>query len=107
MIQTKQAKRLTILIDASLKSVILDKLLELGAKGYNFCQCQGKGVHAITGDVYGGDNLLKIETVVTPETAAKILDFIHVAQFAELSNYALSAYADTVEVDVRDQSFAE
>ena len=107
MITTKTARRVTILVDAALKTTILDKVVELGAKGYNYIECKGgKGLHAITGDPRSGDNLLRIEVICTQEVGAAILDSIHAAIAGAYSQYALSAYADTVEVDPRDESFS-
>lgn len=106
MFTTKTARRITIILDASLKTYILDKIVELGAKGYNYIECKGKGVHAITGDAYSSDQLLRVEVIATVDVGQKILDYIHAAQFAQLGKYALAAFADTVEVDLRDQSLA-
>jgi len=107
MFTTKTARRVTILVDAALKTVILDKITDLGATGYNYVECQGKGRHAITGDAYQGDALIRIEIVSTAEVCAAILNYIHAAQFAQLNQYALTAFADAVEVDIRDKSLAD
>lgn len=93
-------------MDASLKSVVLDRITELGAKGYNYVECSGKGQHAITGHPFSGDGLLRVEIITTMEIGGKILDYIHAAQFAQLGQYPLTAFADTVEVDMRDRSLA-
>ncbi|UUO04495.1 hypothetical protein M4951_13950 [Blastopirellula sp. J2-11] len=105
MFTTKNARRVTIVMDAALKGFMLEKLSELGVRSYSFMNCHGQGHHAVTGDLYNGDDLLRLEIVTTTEIGAKILDWIHAAQFAQLSQYALFAYADHVEVDERDQSF--
>lgn len=107
MFATKTARRVTIIVDGALKTTILNKVTELGAHGYNYVECQGKGIHAITGDPYSGEHLLRIEVITTPEVGAKILDYIHAMQFSHLKQYALSAFADNVEVDARDQSLSE
>lgn len=104
MFTTKTARRVTIMVDAALKDTILDKILELGAQGYNYVECKGKGAHAITGHPYSGENLIRIEVICPVEIGAKILDYIHAQQFSHLGQYALSAFADTVEVDIRDKS---
>lgn len=105
MFDAKQARRVTIIADASLKTVILDKVTALGAKGYNFSFCNGKGSHAITGEIYDSDMLVRIEIVTNDKVAADILDFIHAAQFAQLSQYALTTFSDVVDVDQRDKAF--
>lgn len=106
MFTTKNARRVTIVMDAGLKGLVLEKIAELGVRCYSLVTCQGQGHHAVTGDLYNGDDLLRLEIVTTNEIGAKILDWIHAAQFAQLSQYALFAYADYVEVDERDQSFS-
>ncbi|MFI4873743.1 MAG: P-II family nitrogen regulator [Blastopirellula sp. JB062] len=105
MFTTKNARRVTIVLDAAVKGLMLEKISELGVRCYSLMNCSGHGRHAVTGDLYNGDDLLRLEIVTTTETGAKILDWIHAAQFAQLSQYPLFAYADYVEVDERDQSF--
>lgn len=105
MFTSHQARRVVILADSSLKEIILDKVTDLGAKGYNYVFCYGKGVHALTGHNFSGENIIRIEVVTTNEIATAILDFIHAAQFAQLRQYALSAFSDIVEVDQRDKAF--
>lgn len=104
MITTKNARRITIVLDAALKDIVFEKVQQLGATCFNYNECSGQGHHAVTGNPYSGEGLLRMEIVTTPTTGAKLLDWIHAAQFAQLSHYALFAFADTVEVDERDQS---
>lgn len=104
MFETKTARRVVIIVDSSLKDQILDKVIDLGAKGYNYTKCNGRGQHAITGDPYHEDGLVRIEVIASVEVGAAILDYIHAAQFQQFGRYALSAFADTVEVDMRDKS---
>lgn len=104
MITTKVARRVTIVLDAALKELIFDQVEELGAANYHYMQAQGKGHHAITGDPYHGEGLLRMEIITTQEIGSKILNWIHAAQLAQLNQYALFAFADNVEVDERDQS---
>jgi len=104
---TKTARRVTIIVDATLKTMILDKIMQLGATGYNYIECQGKGRHAITGDMFHGESLLRIEVISSAEVCSAILDYVHATQFAQLGQYALTAFADTVEVDLRDRSLTD
>lgn len=107
MFETTNARRVVIIVDASLQHQIIEKVMELGARGYNTVSCGGHGTHAITGEPFrSGDELVRIEVISSFAVGAKILDYIHVVQFQQFSNYALSAYADTVEVDLRDASFS-
>lgn len=105
MFSTKNARRVTIVMDAALQSFVLDKISEMGVRYYSVINCHGQGHHAVTGDLYGGDDLLRVEIITSNDVGGKILDWIHAAQFAQLSQYALFAFADYVEVDERDQSF--
>lgn len=104
MITTKNARRVTIVLDAALKDIVFEKVQQLGAACFNYTECSGQGLHAVTGNPYSGESLLRMEIVTTPMIGAKLLDWIHAAQFAQLSHYALFAFADNVEVDERDQS---
>lgn len=106
MITVRQARRIVIVIDAGLRDGFLEKLMELGATGYNWSDCAGKGIHAITGGPFAHEGLSRIETVVTEPVATAIMDHIHASQFGQYGQYALTAYMDTVEVDARDKSFS-
>jgi hypothetical protein len=70
-------------------------------------EVHGKGAHAITGDPYSGENLVRIEVIASMEVGEAILNYIHAAQFGHLGHYALSAYADIVDVDTRDRSLSD
>ncbi|MEW4454123.1 hypothetical protein AB1L30_15730 [Bremerella sp. JC817] len=107
MITTKVARRITIVHDAALKELIFDQIEVLGAACYHYLEVEGKGRHAVTGDPYNGGRLLRVEIVTTQAIGAKILDWIHAAQFAQLNQYALFAFADNVEVDERDQAITQ
>lgn len=107
MFETTNARRVVIIVDASLQNQILEKVMELGARGYNTVPCGGRGTHAVTGEPFrSGDELVRIEIISSFEVGAKILDYVHAVQFQQFGNYALSAYADTVEVDLRDASLS-
>jgi nitrogen regulatory protein PII len=106
MFETKTARRVVIIVDETLKDQLLEKVLELGAKGYNYIECTGKGQHAITGAHYFKNGLVRIEVIASVEVVSSILDYIHAAQFQQFGRYALSAFADTVEVDMRDRSLS-
>jgi len=107
MITTKVARRITVVLDAALKELVFDKVQSLGACCFHYMEVSGQGTHAVTGDPYSGEGLLRLEIVTTQEIGAKLLDWIHAAQFAQLSHYALFAFADNVEVDERDQSITK
>ncbi len=104
MFETTSARRVTVIVDATLESQLLDKIIELGARGYNTVKCGGRGMHAITGDPFQSGELVRIEVIASVEVGNAILDYIHTVQFQQFGRYALTAYADTVEVDRRDRS---
>lgn len=106
MFATKRVRRVVIIVDATLQSQMLDKIMDLGAKGYNVVECYGKGQHAVTGDAFGRSELVRIETIVSEPVAGDILEYIHATQFSQFGRYALAAYVDDVEVDARDKSLA-
>lgn len=104
MFETQNARRVTVIVDASLEEQMVEKFLELGARGYNSVDCGGRGKHSLTGDHFNSGDLKRIEVISTFEVGAAILDYIHAVQFQQFGRYPLTAYADTVEVDIRDRS---
>lgn len=104
MIKTVTARRIIVIVDASLKDQLLERFLELGAKGYNYVSCSGKGNHMGTGDPFSSDGLVRIEVIASAEIAEAILDYIHAVQFHQFGRYALTAFSSSVEIDERDQS---
>ena len=104
MIATKRSRRIVIIVDASLRDQFLEKIVELGARDYNYTDCVGRGMHAVTGDPFTGDSLVRIEILTTDQTAAAIMDSIHAAQSSQFSRYALTAFMDNVEIDARHNS---
>jgi hypothetical protein len=102
--ETTNARRITVIVDASLQDQLLDKFFELGARGYNTVDCGGRGTHAITGEPFRSGELVRIEIIASFEVGKAILDYIHAVQFQQFGRYPLTAFADTVEVDLRDRS---
>ncbi len=102
MAETKKVRRVVIIVDTTLTEQMLSKVVELGAKGYNCTRCSGKGMHAISGTPFEGDGLTRIEVLANEATADKIVNYVHSVQFQQFGRYALTAYSDTVDVDVRD-----
>lgn len=100
MAQLMEAKRIVIIANIALKSILLDRFLELGAKGYHAVVCFGKGRHEALGDLVTGEALIRIEIVTTPEVAEQILQYVHDPRFR---NDPLMAYMDTVQVRKTDQ----
>ena len=101
MVNTRPAKRTVIVADAVLRDQILEILTELGATSYHLIPCSGRGHHPVTGDLYTHEEMVRIESVTLPDVGEAILKRLHNAQFRQ---YALSAYADDIQVAVTDQS---
>lgn len=104
MAETKKVRRVVVIVDNTLTEQLLEKIVELGAKGYNCTRCSGKGTHAVSGTPFQEDGLTRIEVLCNEDTGEKIVNYIHAVQFQQFGRYALSAYSDYVEVDVRDTS---
>jgi len=104
MLETKSARRVVIVVDFSLQDQILDKITQFGALGYNCMECSGKGQHAVTGDPFTSQELIRIEVITSCEVAAHILDYLHAVQFQQFGRYPLAVFTDSVEVDARDRS---
>lgn len=96
---SRKVCRVVIIADVLLKQVLLETILEYGAKGYNVMTCFGQGRHEILGDVLTGRALIRIEVVTTDEIMRKIMDFVHEPRYRA---HALTAFVDHVEIDSRD-----
>ena len=105
MLNTIKVRRVVIIVDATLADQFCDRVMELGAKGYNCVGCTGRGTHTITGNPFTSEDLVRIEVLTSEDVATAILNYIHAVQFQQFGQYALSAFASVVEVDERDRSF--
>ena len=91
-----EIRRVTVVADVVLERMLLEEFTKLGAKGYTCMDCHGKGRHGV---VEGVDPftaaLVRIELLVQPDAAQKIIDYLRREVFA---NYACTACVETVEV---------
>ena len=89
-------RRVTVVADVVLERMLLEEFTKLGAKGYTCMDCHGKGRHRV---VEGVDPftaaLVRIEMLVQPDAAQKIIDYLRREMF---TNYACTACVETVEV---------
>jgi nitrogen regulatory protein PII len=99
--QTVPMKRITIIIDETVKHRILQEILALGATGYTEVPAHGKGDRGIR-PRHGEPPNTKIEVIAPAETAHCILE--HIAQ-NYFEKYAAIAFLSDVEV-VRGPKFA-
>jgi nitrogen regulatory protein P-II len=91
-----EIRRVTVVADVVLETMLLEEFTGLGAKGYTCMDCHGKGRHNV---VEGVDPftaaLVRIELLVQPDVAQKIIDYLRRAVF---TSYACTACVETVEV---------
>lgn len=87
-------KRVTIVAEAIIEERILNDLLTLGSSGYTITKAEGRGSRGVRASEWEGRNV-KIETVVKPELAQKIMEQLAKQYFAY---FAVIMYAHDVEV---------
>jgi hypothetical protein len=89
-------RRVTVVADVILEPTLLEEFAKLGARGYTSVGCHGKGRHAAVNslDPFTAA-LVRMELLVQPDVADKIIDYLHREIFA---NYACTACVETVEV---------
>ena len=93
-------KLVTIVAETVLRDRITARLLEWGATGWTVTRSDGRGSRGIrTGDVPGEG--VRIETLVTTDVAARILEEVAERYFAD---YAVIAWVTEVEV-VRGEKY--
>lgn len=85
---------ITVITERLLRDDIIEKMLELGAKGYTLTDATGTGSRGIRASDWEGKNV-KIESVVSKEVADKIIAFISKEYF---ENYAVITYTHPVKV---------
>lgn len=93
-------KLVTIVSEAVLEKRLLEDLKRLGARGYTLIEVRGEGSRGVRASDWAGRNI-RVEAVVSADTARRILDHLRECYFA---NYAVIAYAADVEV-VRGEKY--
>lgn len=89
---TVTLKLVTIVTERILKDKLLEEIKELGAKGYTTTKVNGEGSRGVRASQWEGQNV-KIETLVGPAVAEKIIDYIAEHYF---EHYAVIVYAQDV-----------
>ncbi|GAB4439689.1 MAG: nitrogen regulatory protein P-II [Chloroflexi bacterium OHK40] len=92
--QTTRLKLVTIIAEAVLEDRLLRELKSLGARGYTMGEVRGEGTRGIHASDWEGQNL-RIETLVSPEVAERIM--AHVAQHY-FPDFAVIIYSVDAEV---------
>jgi hypothetical protein len=95
MSEMQTIRRVTIYADAVLEQSLLEKLLALGSKGYTAIECRGKGKHEIVEDPLTGISRVRIEALVQPAVADKIIAYLGRDEF---KRRAVAACVETVQV---------
>ncbi|WP_299432430.1 transcriptional regulator [uncultured Meiothermus sp.] len=87
-------KLVTIVAEGFLEEKLVREVKKLGARGYTITPARGEGSRGVRTSEWEGGNI-RLETIVSPAVADKILERLAEAYFA---NYAVIAFVDTVEV---------
>jgi nitrogen regulatory protein P-II 2 len=98
---TVMLRKVTIVAEALLEDRMLRELRALGARGFTIAEVRGEGSRGIRASDWEGRNV-RIETIVSPAVADKILDHIAARYFED---YAVIAWVDDVGV-VRGDKYA-
>jgi nitrogen regulatory protein PII len=98
--RTVPLKRVTIIAEAVLEQRLLDDLRELGARGYTITEARGEGTRGVRASEWEGKSV-KIETLVSAEVAARLLERLAERYF---EHYSVVGYLETVEV-VRGEKY--
>jgi nitrogen regulatory protein P-II 2 len=99
--KTVPLKLVTIVAEAVLEARLVGEIKRLGSRGYTLSEVRGEGSRGVRASEWEGKNV-KIETLVSPEVADRILAHLAERYFA---HYAVVAYAENVEV-IRGDKYA-
>jgi|FLYL01.1.fsa_nt_gi nitrogen regulatory protein PII len=91
---TVPLKLVTIVAESVLEPYLIEDIRKLGAKGYTLTRAEGRGSRGVRVDDVERGNI-KLEAIVGPEVADKILELLAEKYF---QHYAVIAYLENVEV---------
>ena len=95
MIELKTISRVTVYADGALEATLLRQFLKMGATGYTVSDCRGKGEHDTVDDPFANVTRVRIELLVQPEVAEKMLKLVDSPQY---KSHPLAACMETVQV---------
>jgi nitrogen regulatory protein PII len=98
---TVMLRKVTIVAEALLEDRMLRELRALGARGFTIGEVRGEGSRGIRAVDWEGRNV-RIETIVAPAVADRILEHVAANYFED---YAVIAWVDDVGV-VRGDKYA-
>lgn len=95
-----QTPRVVVICDRALELQLIDDFVKEGVKGWTSAHCNGKGEHAILSNPFEEPDRsrVRIEMVVTPDTAAAIMSLVDSPKYNMRSVFA---YMDNVLVSDR------
>jgi hypothetical protein len=88
-------RRVTVYADSTLQGRLIETFMGLGSTGYTVLDCRGKGEHEIVEDPFGGFSRVRIELLVQPAVAERIIEHVTSKTY---QGHALAACVETVEV---------
>jgi nitrogen regulatory protein PII len=94
MSELQTIRRITVYADSAVETTLLEQFLKLGATGYTVVECRGKGEHDSVADPFGASTRVRIEILVQPAVADKIVDYL---QTHHHRGHALTACVETVQ----------
>lgn len=92
--KTVRLRKVTIVAEAFLEERLLRAVRESGARGFTVGEARGEGSRGVRASDWEGKNV-RIETLVGPDVAERILE--HVAE-AYFPHFAVVAWVEDVEV---------
>ena len=95
MIELQTVRRVTIYTEASLEAGLLEHFAALGARGYTVSPCRGRGSHGVMVDPFTNLTHSRIELLVQPDVADKILMYL---EAEHLKMKAITACMEDVKV---------
>ena len=98
--KTVALRKVTIVAEALLESRLLGDVRDCGARGFTLTEARGEGSRGVRASEWEGRNV-RIETLVSPEVADRIL--AHVAE-VYFPHFAVVAWVEHVEV-VRGEKY--
>lgn len=90
-------RRLTIYTPASLSAALVERFMSLGAKGYTTVASQGKGDQGTVEDMFARSSHVRIELIVQPAVADKIMNYLAGASIRSKSIIATSEEVQVID----------
>lgn len=69
-------RRITVYATKGLEKTLIERFLAMGAKGYTITEARGMGEHATLDDPLATSSHVRIELLLQPETAEKIMEYV-------------------------------